>query len=217
MEYLKDFLKNVRRDYSTDSIDVDTCHPNPIIQFAIWMQMAVEMNILEPNAVHLATVGTDGMPSLRVVLLRNFDERGFVFFTNYQSHKGRDMERTGKAALNFFWPELFRQVRIEGTVTRLEDWDSDEYFNSRPRESQIGAWASEQSEPLISRIELEQKFENLTKEYAGKEIPRPEHWGGYRIKPVAIEFWLGRLSRLHDRVKYERKEDDSWKIYRLNP
>lgn len=217
MEYLKDFLKNVRRDYSTDSMDVSTCHPNPVIQFALWMQMAVEMNIMEPNAVHLATVGPDGMPSLRVVLLRNFDERGFVFFTNYHSRKGSDMERTGKAALNFFWPELFRQVRIEGMVSRLEKWDSDEYFSSRPRESQLGAWASDQSAPLAGREELEQKFENLTREYAGKEIPRPDHWGGYRIRPVAFEFWLGRLSRLHDRVKYECNDEGSWKISRLFP
>jgi pyridoxamine 5'-phosphate oxidase len=217
MEYLKDFLKNIRTDYDLDTIDVSTCHADPVIQFAVWMQLAVEKNVQEPNAFNLATVSPEGNPSSRIVLLRNFDQEGFVFFTNYKSHKGQAMESTGKAALNFFWPELHKQVRIEGHVSRIEDWDSDEYFASRPRESQIGAWTSDQSEQLSSRLELEQKFENLTSHFAGQNIPRPKHWGGYRVKPVAFEFWQGRPSRLHDRIRYDLEKSGSWKICRLFP
>lgn len=217
MEYLKDFLKNIRTDYDLDTIDVSTCQSDPVIQFAIWMQLAMEKNVQEPNAMNLATVSPEGVPSSRIVLLRNFDQQGFVFFTNYNSHKGRDMESTGKAALNFFWPELHKQVRIEGLVSKIEDWDSDEYFASRPRESQIGAWTSDQSKPLENREELEKKYENLTTHFEGRDIPRPGHWGGFRVKPHLFEFWQGRPSRLHDRIRYDRETSGSWKIYRLYP
>ena len=217
MEYLKDFLKIIRTDYDLDSIDVSNCQADPVVQFAVWMQLAVEKGIPEPNAMNPATVSPEGMPSSRIVLLRNFDQAGFVFFTNYSSQKGRDMESTGKAALNFFWPELHKQVRIEGQVSRIEDWDSDEYFATRPRESQIGAWTSDQSKPLSGRSELEKKFENLTSHFQDKNIPRPHHWGGYRVKPVRFEFWQGRPSRLHDRIRYDLETDGSWKISRLYP
>jgi pyridoxamine 5'-phosphate oxidase len=217
MEYLKDFLKNIRTDYDLDSIDISTCHTDPVVQFAIWMQLAVDRQIPEPNAFNLATVSPDGMPSSRIVLLRNFDQDGFVFFTNYNSHKGRDLDQTGNAALNFFWPELHKQVRIEGTAGRIEGWDSDEYFQSRPRESQIGAWTSDQSKPLTSRSELEQKFENLTSHFKDQVIKRPPHWGGYRIKPTVFEFWQGRPNRLHDRIRYDLKNDGVWGISRLFP
>lgn len=217
MEYLKDFLKNIRTDYDLDTIDVTTCQQDPVIQFAIWMQLAMEKNVQEPNAMNLATASPDGNPSSRIVLLRNFDQEGFVFFTNYNSHKGRDMEMTGKAALNFFWPELHKQVRIEGLVSKIEEWDSDEYFASRPRESQIGAWTSDQSKPLANRAELEKKYENLTSHFEGQEIPRPKHWGGFRVKPHVFEFWQGRPSRLHDRIRYDLEGNGNWKIYRLFP
>ena len=217
MEYLKDFLKNIRTDYDLDAIDVSTCQPDPVIQFAIWMQLAVERNVQEPNAFNLATVSPDGNPSSRIVLLRNFDQDGFVFFTNYNSHKGRDLELTGKAAMNFFWPELHKQVRIEGKVSKIEEWDSDEYFASRPRESQIGAWTSDQSKPLKNREELEKKYENLTSHFEGQEVPRPKHWGGFRVKPQVFEFWQGRPSRLHDRIRYDLDSTGSWKINRLYP
>ena len=217
MEYIKDFLKNVRTDYNLDSLDDENSHHDPIVQFALWMKLAVDSNLPEPNAMNLATVSPEGIPSSRIVLLRNFDNDGFVFFTNYLSKKSNDLNSTNKAAINFFWAELHKQVRIEGVAEKVEDWDSDDYFQSRPRDSKLGTWVSSQSQRLTSREELEKKIENLTKEYEGKEIPRPPFWGGYRIKPFAFEFWQGRQSRLHDRLRYELSNDNQWSKFRLYP
>ena len=217
MDHIRDFVKNIRTDYNLDTLDIKTVEPNPIAQFAIWMKMAVDANVNEPNAFNLATVGKDGKPSSRIVLLRNFDYDGFVFFTNYQSHKGHDLDLQKWAALNFFWPELHKQVRVLGKAEKVDEADSEDYFNTRPRESQLGAWVSEQSKPLSGREELEQNLKNLTAQYEGKSIPRPAHWGGYRINPVEMEFWQGRPSRLHDRVKYELTADNKWKASLLYP
>lgn len=216
MEHIKDYLKNVRTDYNLDTLDVKTADPDPFVQFAVWMKMAVDFNVNEPNAMNLATVSESGQPSSRIVLLRDFTTEGFVFFTNYGSHKGQELESHKKAALNFFWPELHKQVRIEGTASRIDERDSDEYFSTRPRESQIGALISQQSAPLNSREELEQKVENLTKELEGKELQRPKNWGGFRISPNLFEFWQGRPSRLHDRIRYDLS-GGSWKLSRLYP
>lgn len=216
MEHIKDYLKNVRTDYNLDTLDVKTADPDPFVQFSVWMKMAVDYNVNEPNAMNLATVSDNGQPSSRIVLLRDFTAEGFVFFTNYGSHKGIELESRKLAALNFFWPELHKQVRIEGTASRIEESDSDEYFSTQPRESQIGALVSQQSTPLTSREELEQKFENLTKELEGKDLQRPKNWGGYRIKPSLFEFWQGRPSRLHDRIRYDLT-GGTWKLSRLYP
>ena len=216
MEDINDFLKNKRIDYNLGILDIKTADPDPFNQFAAWMKIAVDANVSEPNAMNLATVSDTGQPSSRIVLLRNFDQDGFVFFTNYESHKGRELEAHKKAAINFFWSELHKQVRIEGSVVRVPDWDSDDYFQSRPRESQIGALASQQSKELNSREELEQNVKNLTNELNGKEIKRPAYWGGYRIIPHFFEFWQGRPSRLHDRIKYE-KAGNEWRKCRLYP
>jgi pyridoxamine 5'-phosphate oxidase len=217
MDHIRDFVKNIRTDYNLDTLDIKTVESNPIAQFAIWMKMAVDAKVNEPNAFNLATVDENGKPSSRIVLLRNFDYDGFVFFTNYQSHKGHDLDHHKWAALNFFWPELHKQVRILGKAEKVDESDSEEYFNTRPRESQLGAWVSEQSRPLSGREELEQNLKNLTAQYEGKSIPRPAHWGGYRINPVEMEFWQGRPSRLHDRVKYELTADNNWKARLLYP
>ncbi len=216
MDQINDFLKNKRTDYNLDTLDLKTAESDPFNQFGNWMKMAVDANLEEPNAMNLATVSAAGQPSSRIVLLRNFDHDGFVFFTNYESQKARELESGKMAALNFFWSSLHKQVRIQGSVSRLPDWDSDEYFSSRPRESQIGALVSQQSAVLNNREELEQKVENLTTELKGKEITRPTHWGGYVVSPHFFEFWQGRPSRLHDRIKYE-KVDGKWLLNRLYP
>ncbi|MBK8414306.1 MAG: pyridoxamine 5'-phosphate oxidase [Bacteroidetes bacterium] len=217
MDHIRDFVKNIRTDYNLDTLDINTVEANPIAQFAIWMKIAVDANVNEPNAFNLATIGNDGRPSSRVVLLRNFDYDGFVFFTNYQSHKGHDLDHHKWAALNFFWPELHKQVRILGKAEKVDESDSEEYFSTRPRESQLGAWVSEQSKHLSGRDELEQNLKNLTAQFEGKSIPRPAHWGGYRINPIEMEFWQGRPSRLHDRVKYELSTANNWKASLLYP
>lgn len=192
---LRQLVANFRNEYLSHGIDEDTLKSNPIDQFDDWFQEAVQSKLPEPNALHLATVNAAGKPSGRVILLKGYDERGFVFFTNYDSRKGLDLQHNQQAALTFLWLELFRQVRIEGTVSKVSDSESDEYFHSRPRASQLGAWASAQSKPLASRLELDEKFMAVKRQFQGKEISRPANWGGYRVQPESMEFWQGRASR----------------------
>lgn len=213
---MKDKVVDLREEYNKDSLDIKDLAQNPIVQFEYWFDEAVGANLPEPHAFMVSTVNTEGKPSARIVLLRNADENGFTFFTNYNSRKGHDIEAKPYASATFFWQQLQRQVRIEGTIEKVSAQESDEYFASRPRESQIGAWASNQSQVLESREALEQRVASLTKEYEGKDIPRPPHWGGYRIKPTQIEFWQGRASRLHDRFLYTL-DNNNWTINRLNP
>lgn len=213
---MKDKVAHLREDYDKDTLDIKDLNPNPIVQFEYWFDEAIGANVPEAHAFMVSTVNAAGKPSARIVLLRNADERGFTFFTNYNSRKGHDIEANPHASASFFWQQLQRQVRVEGIIEKVEAADSDAYFASRPRESQIGAIASEQSEPLESREALEQRVADLTQQYEGQTIPRPEHWGGYRIKPTAIEFWQGRPSRLHDRFLYTL-EGEKWGIVRLNP
>ena len=177
----------------------------------------IATEISEPNAMTLATASADGFPSARIVLLKGFDEEGFVFYTNYNSYKANQLDENPKACLVFFWKELERQVRISGIVTRVTEEESDIYFHSRPVGSRIGAWASPQSQSIENREWLEQVFEKKKEEFRQGEIPRPPHWGGYRLKPVIVEFWQGRFSRLHDRIQYTLDENGAWKIERLAP
>ena len=209
-------IADLRRDYSHHQLSEHEVDPDPIRQFASWFHEAVEAELPEPNAMGLATVDADGKPSLRIVLLKDVDERGFTFYTNYKSRKGEQLLRNPHAALTFHWMELERQVRIEGIVERVDEADSESYFNIRPLKSRLGAIASAQSRPIASRDELEQKFADAERQY-GDTPPRPSHWGGYRLKPTWIEFWQGRRSRLHDRVAYTLSNDGQWQRERLQP
>jgi pyridoxamine 5'-phosphate oxidase len=194
--------------------DVD---PNPVNQFRSWLDQALAAHLPQPLGMALATATADGLPSVRLVLLRGFDERGFVFFTNYQSRKAREFEKNPQAALAFYWAELDRQVRIEGSVQRIAAEESDVYFHSRERGSRLGAWASPQSQVIANREALERRMEELAAKYGVGEVPRPPHWGGYRVIPTAIEFWQGQPNRLHDRLRYRRVNGDSWLLERLAP
>jgi pyridoxamine 5'-phosphate oxidase len=191
--------------------------PDPIKQFQIWLNDAFEAKIPLAEAMTLATATPDGRPSARMVLLKQVDHDGFVFFTNYRSAKARQLDANPYASLVFYWNQLDRQVRIEGSVTRVSEQESREYFQTRPRESQIGAWASEQSEVISSREILEQRAQELEALYCEREIDCPEHWGGYRVRPERIEFWTSRVGRLHDRILYQRVSDGVWTITRLAP
>jgi pyridoxamine 5'-phosphate oxidase len=206
-----------RDDSPRSALDPATADPDPIRQFQSWFREAEATRMREPTAMTLATATPDGRPSARIVLLKAVDDRGFVFFTNYQSRKGGELERNPWAALVFYWGDLERQVRVEGRVEKVSDEESDAYFKSRPRGSQIGAWASEQSRPLESRLDLEQRAEAIAATYHGREIPRPPHWGGFRLSPVSIELWQGKLDRLHDRLVYSRDEAGGWTRSRLSP
>lgn len=213
---LRQLVANFRNEYLVHGIDESTLKDNPIDQFEVWFQEAVKSKVPEPNAMHLATATRDGKPSGRVMLLKGFDDSGFVFYTNYESRKGEELASNSQAAITFLWLELFRQVRIEGTVTKVSETESNTYFHSRPRTSQFGALVSRQSKPLSSRKELEAHFAAAEKEYSGKEIPRPEGWGGFCLKPVMVEFWQGRASRLHDRIVYSLQQE-TWIKQRLFP
>ncbi|MBF1989360.1 pyridoxamine 5'-phosphate oxidase [Fischerella thermalis CCMEE 5273] len=210
-------LADLRKDYTLQDLNETDVAPNPFIQFQKWFDEALTAQLLEPNAMTVATATTDGKPSARMVLLKDFDERGFVFFTNYNSHKGQELAENPQAALVFWWAELERQVRICGRVEKVSENDSDRYFQSRPFNSRLGAWASNQSEVIESRIILEQRLQELKAKYKNQDIPRPPHWGGLRVIPTEIEFWQGRSSRLHDRILYTRLDDGDWKIQRLSP
>ncbi|HYK55368.1 MAG TPA: pyridoxamine 5'-phosphate oxidase [Flavisolibacter sp.] len=211
-------IADLRQDYSSQSLLETDVAPDPIVQFDKWWQQALASEIMEPNAMTLATASSDGMPSARIVLLKGFDQSGFVFFTNYKSYKGMQLEENPKACLVFFWKELERQVRIVGIVKKLSEKDSDEYFHSRPIGSRLGAWASPQSQVIESRNWLDNHYLEVASQFKEEEkIQRPPHWGGYIVQPVIIEFWQGRPSRLHDRMQYTLQENGSWKIERLAP
>lgn len=210
-------VADLRKDYTLKGLSEAEVAPNPIEQFQRWFDQALAAQLPEPNAMTLATATATGIPSARIVLLKGFDDRGFVFFTNYESRKGRELAENPHACLVFLWHELERQVRIEGSVVTISDTESDGYFYSRPIGSQLGAWASEQSQVIPDRTLLEQRLETLTQKYENQVIPRPPHWGGYRVVPKAIEFWQGRPSRLHDRLCYVRQDNGSWIIERLSP
>jgi pyridoxamine 5'-phosphate oxidase len=191
--------------------------PNPFKQFAKWYEAAEAAHPKLPNSMTLATATRDGRPSARMVLLKGFDEDGFVFFTNYESQKGRELEENPQASLVFYWSALDRQVRIDGAVAKTSREESEEYFQTRPADSRLSAWASKQSSPVASRQVLEDEMKRLTSEYQDREIPLPDYWGGYRLTPSVIEFWQNRLGRLHDRFRYKRQSDGQWLIERLSP
>ena len=208
--------RDLRVDYARGELLEENVAADPIEQFGRWFVDAREARILEPNAMTLATLGDDGMPAGRIVLLKAFDEHGFTFFTNYTSRKADELARHPLASITFFWAPLERQVRIEGSVTKVSRQQSDEYFQTRPVKSQLGAWVSNQSSVIPSRQHLETTMAELEKRFTGGPIPTPQHWGGYRLAPTAIEFWQGRRSRLHDRLRY-RRDADRWIIERLAP
>lgn len=210
-------LANIRKDYRKATLDVSSVNIDPLKQFEQWFQEALQAEVMEPNAMHLATVNDQGRPSARLVLLKGLEKNQFIFYTNYQSKKGRELESNPACALTFFWPELERQIRISGAATRVSAETSDAYFKSRPLESQIGAWASPQSILIDNRAILEQRFHDIQKKFSGLTVlPRPQQWGGFQVEPLEIEFWQGGPGRLHDRIQYV-KVDGVWKIYRLAP
>lgn len=216
MNEVSDRIRQLRKEYALGHLDENQVHPSPTGQFQQWLDEALAAGLNEPYAMALGTVNDEGQPSVRIVLLRGFDESGFMFFTNYESRKGQDLLTQPKAALTFFWQELERQVRIEGTVERATAAESDAYFLSRPRENRIGAWASPQSQVLRDRAELDALLDQRVEAFEGTEVQRPAHWGGYRLRPHSIEFWQGRPSRLHDRIRY-RLVDGAWLRERLAP
>ncbi len=209
-------IADLRREYASRALGEAQADADPIRQFTAWFGEAASAQILDVNAMTLATTAADGGPDARIVLLKGFDDDGFVFFTNYQSAKGRDLAAHPRACLLFFWVELERQVRITGSVTKVSRSESEEYFHSRPFESQVGAWASPQSTPVADRAVLETRYAELSAQYAGQTVPLPEHWGGYRVAPEKVEFWQGRPSRLHDRLLYTRGPN-GWSRSRLAP
>ena len=206
----------LRENYTKGSLDVQDVANTPIEQFQMWFDEAIASQLLEPNALLLSTVSSDGKPSARIVLLKGLDN-GFKFYTNYLSRKGTELIENPNACITFFWAELERQVRIEGIIEKVSAEESDEYFESRPKGSQIGAWVSNQSLVISNREILEEREKHLIEKFGDKSIPRPPHWGGYRLVPTYIEFWQGRPSRLHDRVSYTQVENGTWKIERLSP
>lgn len=201
-------IANIRKDYTLKSLELDEIADSPIAQFDRWLEEAIKAEVNEPNAMNLATINSQSRPSSRIVLLKGLDH-GFIFYSNYTSKKGNELQQHPFAALNFFWPELERQVRIEGDVEKVSEAESDMYFYSRPVSSQIGAWASPQSQVIPNRAFLENREEEMTLRFQTETLTRPEHWGGYRLIPYYFEFWQGRPSRLHDRVIFE-KERDEW-------
>jgi pyridoxamine 5'-phosphate oxidase len=210
-------IAGIRKEYASETLLENDVETHPIQQFQKWWDQALKADILEPNAMTLATASADGLPSARIVLLKGFHERGFVFYTNYRSFKAMQLEENPKASLLFHWKELERQVRIMGVIEKIPGNESDEYFKSRPAGSRVGAWASPQSQVIENRQWLEKEFEKRIKEFENNTIPRPPHWGGYLVKPVIMEFWQGRYSRLHDRIQYSLEGDGNWKIERLAP
>ncbi len=210
-------IQELRRDYAHSALDARDVNADPMRQFAAWFHEAQDAEILEPNAMTLCTCDTAGRPAGRIVLLKGFDAQGFVFFTNYTSHKAQQLEARPQAALVFYWDALERQVRITGTVEKVSREESEAYFRSRPRKSQLAAWISQQSRELESREALESRYAEIEAKYEGRDVPCPPFWGGYRVRPEELEFWQGRRSRLHDRIVYRRDGDAGWRIARLSP
>ncbi len=211
-------VADIRKEYSLKELGREDLEKNPFLQFDKWWKEALNSNIDEINAMTLCTSNSQGQPSARIVLLKGYDESGFTFFSNYESHKAQDMEDNNQVALLFFWKELQRQVRIEGVVKKLEAAESDVYYQSRPEGSKLGAWASPQSRVIESRKELEEKVNAVAEQFKNKEIERPQNWGGYKVEPNSIEFWQGRESRLHDRFQFARQQSKSgWSLERLAP
>ncbi|MBI3415233.1 MAG: pyridoxamine 5'-phosphate oxidase [Verrucomicrobia bacterium] len=210
-------ITHLRRDYTVGALDRKDLDADPIQQFRRWLQVALEAQLPEPYAMTFATADRLGRPSARILLLRAADERGFSFYTNYESRKGQELIDNPHGALVFYWAELERQVCATGEVTRLSRKESEDYFKIRPRESRLAAWASRQSETLASRAVLEERYRHFEREYPDENVPIPPHWGGLVLRPARIEFWQGRPSRLHDRFAYTRQPDNSWRIERLSP
>jgi pyridoxamine 5'-phosphate oxidase len=210
-------IADIRKDYSKSSLDIDSVDKNPVAQFTRWFEQALEAKIPEPTAFTLSTVSEDGRPSGRILLLKGIENGKFVFFSNYQSAKGKELENNPACAMTFFWPELERQVRIEGVASKIDVASSEKYFQSRPRESQIGAWASPQSAVISDRKILDERVKELQRKFLGVDkLPKPNQWGGYEVEPNEIEFWQGRPSRLHDRIVFY-KLDEKWQVHRLAP
>jgi pyridoxamine 5'-phosphate oxidase len=217
MDTMPPDLTGLRNEYGAHGLRRADLHSDPLQQFAAWFAAAMAADIRDVNAMSLATATPDGKPSVRIVLLKGFDERGFAFFTNYDSEKGRQLEVNPQAALLFYWVQLERQIRISGTVEKTSREDSAAYFHSRPIGSRLGAWASKQSEVIDARQILDTRLTEMTERFEEGDIPLPPHWGGYRVKPDKIEFWQGRPNRLHDRFRYSRRPDGTWLIDRLAP
>lgn len=210
-------IADIRKEYRLSSLSEEHVHPDAIDQFESWWQEALRAELAEVNAMTLATASPDGVPSARIVLLKGFDKKGFKFYTNYKSFKGRQLEDNPRACLVFFWKELERQVRITGIVVKLPEPECDLYYNSRPEGSRIASWVSPQSEPIVNRTWLEKKEQQLIEQFRITPINRPPFWGGYLVKPISIEFWQGRTNRLHDRLQYNLEDNGAWKIERLAP
>jgi pyridoxamine-phosphate oxidase len=210
-------IAHLRKEYRNASLSEQDVLKDPIQQFALWFDNALEAKVQEPNAMTLATASKKGIPSARIVLLKGFDPEGFIFYTNYESHKGKELKENPHGALVFFWHDLERQVRIEGKIKKVKAGESDLYFHSRPKESRLGAWASPQSQVIEDRQILEETFEELVSSYEHTEPPRPDFWGGYRLIPNKIEFWQGRPSRMHDRILFKKSAKGNWKVVRLAP
>ncbi|MBB3698668.1 pyridoxamine 5'-phosphate oxidase [Flammeovirga yaeyamensis] len=213
---MKSKIADIRQDYSKKALEESDVLEQPIQQFEIWLEEAIKAEVMEPTAVNVATVSKEGTISSRTVLLKGVEDDAFVFYTNYNSRKGQALQDTKKVAMNFFWPELERQVCIEGTVEKVSEEVSDTYFASRPYKSKVGAWASEQSSKISSKNVIVTRFAKYAAKFITK-VPRPPHWGGFAVKPTRIEFWQGRPSRLHDRIQYELNEQGIWERSRLAP
>lgn len=210
-------LSKMRQEYMTKGLDFKDLDECPFKQFELWFNQAIDANLIEPNAMSLATVGNDMKPSIRTVLLKTFDTDGFVFFSNYKSKKAKQIDENPYAAIHFAWLGLERQVKMEGRIEKISKTDSMKYFLSRPKGSQLGAWVSHQSEVISSRSLLEAKFDEIKNKFSKGEVPFPSFWGGYKVVPQTIEFWQGGKNRLHDRFEYKRNEDNTWEINRLAP
>ena len=212
----KKIIQDLRRDYKLKSLDQKDVYENPFEQFSIWFEEALNSNLPEPNAMILATASKEGKPSVRALLIKGFDENGFIFYSNYKIRKGKELEENNYASVLFFWPELERQIRLEGKVGKISKEESEKYFKTRPFKSKVGAWASNQSTVIENRFVIIKKFFKFLIKFHSVDIPLPPYWGGYILKPDNFEFWQGRANRLHDRVRY-RIEDSKWIIERLSP